>query len=113
MNAHNGAMSDPLFFDPASHGFVRLAVAVPTVAVADPARNAAETLSLLAQAAERGALVALFPELGLTAYTCDDLFHQQALQSAALDALAAVRDATRDVATVAVVGLPVAVDGAL
>src|ERR1700733_7933564 len=62
-----------------SHGFVRVAAAVPEVRVADPKFNAERTLALARQAsAERAALV-VFPELGISAYSVDDLFHQEAL----------------------------------
>ena len=55
------------------------AVAVPRCRVADPAFNAAQTVALLQEAARAGAALVTFPELGLSAYTCDDLFHQRAL----------------------------------
>ena len=68
------------FFNLYNHGFVRAAVAVPRVRVADPAFNAEQTWrELIARAARRRAVVVLFPELGLSAYSCDDLFHQHAL----------------------------------
>jgi NAD+ synthase (glutamine-hydrolysing) len=95
------------------HGFVRAAVAVPEVRVADPVFNGAQTTMLLTQAAERGAALIAFPELGLSAYTCDDLFHQQALLTGAVDALSQVIAASRPHACVAVVGMPLVIDGAL
>lgn len=101
------------FFHPAAHGFVRVAVAVPDVRIADPAFNAAETLRLLHEAAGEGASVVAFPELGLSAYTCDDLFHQQALLDACEDALAAVVDGSRGVPALALVGLPLRVQHSL
>jgi NAD+ synthase (glutamine-hydrolysing) len=101
------------FFNLYRHNFVRVAVCVPQVRVADPAYNAGQTVALARQAAERGALVAVFPELGLTAYTCDDLFHQQALLDAAQAALAKVLEDTRALDLVLAVGLPLAVDGLL
>jgi NAD+ synthase (glutamine-hydrolysing) len=98
------------FFNLYTHDFVRLAVAIPAVRVADPAYNAAATVALLRQAAERQAVLALFPELGLSAYTCEDLFHQRALLDACLAALQTVVDATAALPLIAVVGLPLAVD---
>jgi len=94
------------FFDPATHGFVRVAVAVPRLHVADPEQNAAETVAMLERAAGEGAVVAAFPELGLSAYTCDDLFHQRALLDACEAALLTVAEATARLPIVAVVGLP-------
>jgi NAD+ synthase (glutamine-hydrolysing) len=101
------------FFNLYCHNFVRVALAVPTVLVADPAFNANQTIQLLRQAAEQNALLAVFPELGLSAYSCEDLFHQQALLDASRDALHQVVEASRDISTIAVVGLPLAVDNML
>ena len=56
------------FFNPYSHGFARVAVAVPRIRVADPAFNAAEMIAMLAQAAAQGAVVVAFPELGLSVF---------------------------------------------
>jgi NAD+ synthase (glutamine-hydrolysing) len=66
------------FFNLYAHDFARVAVAVPRCRVADPEFNARETLALAKQAREQGAVLVAFPELGLAAYTCDDLFHQRA-----------------------------------
>lgn len=89
-----------------SHDFARIAVGVPLCRVADPAYNAEQTIELLLQAAAQGAALAVFPELGLSAYSCDDLFHQRALLDACEAALARVQQASRRLPTVAVVGLP-------
>ena len=101
------------FFNLYRHGFVRVALATPAVRVADPAYNGAATLALMREAARRGARVAVFPELGLSAYTCEDLFHQQALLGATEDALAALLARSRDLPVAAFVGLPVALEGLL
>src|SRR5277367_6484157 len=98
------------FFNLYNHDFVRIAVGVPSVRVADPAYNAEQTVALIREAAERKAVVALFPELGLTAYSCDDLFQQRALLDACLDAIAAVLEATAKLSIVAVVGAPLQID---
>lgn len=60
-------------------GFVRIAAITPDLRVADCAGNAAETVRAAQRAAQAGASVAVFPELGLTGYTCGDLFLQDAL----------------------------------
>lgn len=86
---------------------------VPEVRVANPGFNAARTIELLSQAAKKKACLAVFPELGLTAYTCEDLFHQQALLEAGEQALAQVLEASRDLPVIAVVGLPLRVESAL
>src|SRR5262245_55779601 len=101
------------FFNPYRHGFARLAVATPRVHVGDPARNLEATHDLLRRAAREKALLAVFPELGLSAYSCEDLFHQQALLAAAEDALSVLLRKSRDLPLAALVGLPVALDGQL
>src|SRR5262249_27588024 len=58
------------------HGYVRIAAAVPVVRIGDPAVNANRTLALARQAADAGAALVVFPELGLSAYTSEDLFRQ-------------------------------------
>ena len=98
------------FHHPYRHDFVRVAVAVPRIRVADPAFNAAETVAMLERAAAEGASLVAFPELGLAAYTSDDLFHQRALLDACEAALASVAEATRRIPITAVVGLPLRVD---
>ena len=98
------------FFNLYAHNFVRVAVAVPVVRVADPVHNAAQTVALLKECGGRQAVLAVFPELGLSAYTCEDLFHQQALLDASLQGLGEVVDVSRGVPVVAVVGVPLKVD---
>ena len=101
------------FFNLYNHGFVRVAVGVPESRVADPAFNAARTVELMEQAARDHAALILFPELGLSAYSCDDLFHQQALLAGALEALQTVQRASEVLALITVVGLPLQVDHVL
>ena len=104
---------DGEFFDLYQHGFIRAALGVPEVRVADPAFNAARTTELIRQADDARAVLAVFPELGLTAYSCEDLFHQQTLLDGAEEALGTVLRATRQSSLIAVVGLPVRVDDLL
>ena len=104
---------DKRFFNLYSHDFARVAVASPACRVADPAFNAQETIRLAREAAENGAVLAAFPELGLSAYTCDDLFHQRALLDAVLDALAEVVAASSTLPLAVVVGAPLRVNHVL
>jgi NAD+ synthase (glutamine-hydrolysing) len=101
------------FLDVRRHGFARVAVCVPEVRIADPAHNAEAHLRALARAHNEGAQYAVCPELGLSAYTCGDLFFQEPLLRGVLDALARVarESAAWDLAIS--VGAPLAVDGAL
>src|SRR5207244_3448085 len=82
--------------DVRTHGFARVAVAVPEVRVADPAFNAEAHLRLLEQVHREGAHYALCPELGLSGYSCADLFFQETLLAASLAALGRVAAATAE-----------------
>ena len=96
-----------------THGFVRAAVCIPSVRVADPAYNVERTLELAREAHEGKAAVALFPELGLSAYSNDDLFHQDALLDAVLSAVAEVVAASEELTPVLMVGAPLRFEGKL
>ena len=98
------------FFNLYNHGFIRVAVGTPELRVADPAFNGARTIELMEQAEREKAVLALFPELGLTSYSCEDLFHQQALLDSALEALRSVLQASEALKLIAVVGMPLQVD---
>ena len=89
-----------------SHGFVRIAAAVPNVRIADPAFNAQRTVELARAASDQHAAVVVFPELGLSGYAIDDLLHQQSLTDAVLEAIAAVLAASASLEPVIVVGAP-------
>jgi NAD+ synthase (glutamine-hydrolysing) len=101
------------FFNLYQHGFARVAVATPIVRIGDPRHNAEATLELIERAAAENTALVVFPELGLTAYTCDDLFHQRALVDAAEEALARLIERTRGLPIAALVGLPLTVNGLL
>jgi NAD+ synthase (glutamine-hydrolysing) len=101
------------FFALRRHGFVRVAACTPRVAPADPGFNAAETLTLARQGHERGVDLMLFPELGISAYAIDDLFLQDALVRRVETELAAIVDASRELAPVLLVGAPLVHNGRL
>ncbi len=96
-----------------SHGFVRVAAAVPHVRPAEPAFNAERTLALAAQAAEQGAALVVFPELGLSAYAIDDLLHQRTLGDGVEDALARIIAESADLPPLLVVGAPLWCEGGI
>ena len=95
------------------HGFLKACTVSPALRVADCAFNTQQTIAAMQRAAADGVQLAVFPELGLTGYTCGDLFFQQSLQRAAAKGLAAVLEASAALDLMALVGLPVAVDGKL
>ena len=95
------------------HGFLRVAVATPRVEVASPALNVAETIRLAREAAAQLAVLAVFPELGLSAYSNEDLFQQDALLDATLAALGSLLEASRELPILCAVGVPLQADNRL
>jgi len=101
------------FLDVRTHGYARVAVCVPEMRVADPAFNAEAHLRMLERVHAEGAHYALCPELGLSAYTCGDLFFQETLLDGARAALARVAEAMAGWNMIVSVGLPLVVDDLL
>ncbi len=101
------------FFNLYRHGFIKAAVCIPELRVADPDFNAEKTIILAQEAARNHAILALFPELGISAYTNEDLFHQDTLLAAVEAALARILDRTRGLNAILIVGAPLRVDSLL
>ena len=95
------------------NGFYRVAAAVPKLRVGDPAYNVVQMGTCYREAAERGAAAVVFPELGITGYSCADMFEQRALIEAAEAGLKTFVAATADNASLAIVGTPLRVDARL
>lgn len=95
------------------HGYIKVAAAVPSVKVADCLYNVRQTEALIAQAEGRGAEIIVFPELGLTGYTCQDLFRQNLLLEQAEAAVLMLLDFTRNLDIISIVGVPVSVNNRL
>jgi NAD+ synthase (glutamine-hydrolysing) len=87
-------------------GFARVLAIHPAVRPGDPEANAGEIRRSAQAAAEAGAAIALFPELSITGYTCEDLFQNQGFLGRVRGSLAALGRETRDLAAVLVVGAP-------
>lgn len=96
-----------------NYGFIKVAATVPHVKVADCEFNAAEIKEEIILADGNGVQVILFPELSLTGYTCADLFAQQLLIEGAEMGLMQVLNETRQLNIVSIIGMPVALNGAL
>jgi NAD+ synthase (glutamine-hydrolysing) len=89
-----------------AHGFARVAACVPTMRVSDPAGNSEATIALAREADAQHAVLAVFPELGLSGYTSDDLFHQDALLDEVERGIAAIVDASASLTPILLVGAP-------
>ena len=81
--------------------------------VADPDFNVEHTIGLARRASEAHAAVALFPELGISAYTNEDLFHQDALLTATEAAVARLVAASEELTPVILAGAPLRFEGKL
>ena len=104
-------MSD--FYSLYSHEFVRVACCVPRTKVADTAYNLAETLKLAAKGDKARAAVMVFPELGLSSYSIEDLLLQDALLDQVEASIAEVVAASRKLFPVLIVGAPLRISSRL
>ena len=91
-----------------AYGFVKTACVSPRLKVADCCFNAEKIVEAAETAAGKGAAVIVFPELSITAYTCGDLFFQQALLKSAEEQLALIIKKISKLGSLIFVGLPVA-----
>ena len=89
-------------------GLIRVAAAVPEVAVGNVRKNRENIARMLREADEKGAAVAAFPELSLTSYTLGDLFRQHHLLELSEQQLALLLEETKDTKVLGVIGMPVA-----
>ena len=94
------------FFSAYAQGFARVAACTVPVHLGDPAANAAEVIEQARACHDDHVAVAVFPELGLTGYSVDDLFLQDTLLIGVEDAIAEIATASADLMTALVVGAP-------
>ncbi|RUM46016.1 MAG: NAD(+) synthase [Hydrogenimonas sp.] len=87
-------------------GFYRVAAAVPKVRVANVDFNVEQMIDLWKIAADQNASVILFPELGLSSYSCGDLFYQETLHRAIQEGLERLVEVSKSCSTIAIIGLP-------
>ena len=109
--AHDRSMRE--FHSIYRHGFARVAACTLPVTLADPASNAEATAAFAARCAAEGAVLAVFPELGLSGYTIEDLRQQDAVLDAVEHAIVSLRDRSADLLPLILVGAPLRHDGAL
>jgi len=107
------AAKDSELFSLTAMGFLRVAVVAPELHVADVTYNVRAIITALAEAAARGCRLVVFPELGITGYSCADLFYQSLLRHQARAALRQIATAAAQHQIAAVVGLPLEVGGRL
>lgn len=96
-----------------SFGYLRIGVASPALRVADVDYNLQQMRQVIEDGCRRGCRFLVFPELGLTGYTCADLYFQPLLVERARRALFELAELSRIAGLTLVVGVPVPVDGRL
>ncbi|MFP4365265.1 MAG: NAD(+) synthase [Spirochaetia bacterium] len=101
------------FFSIYSHGYIRAAICVPHHRLGDIQFNVDRTIALSQEAAEKKAAVTLFPELGISGYSNEDLFHQDALLYAVEEGIEKLMKASADISTILIVGAPLRFEGKL
>lgn len=94
-------------------GYLKVAAITPKVRVADVEFNCNEICRCIDDAVVKKVKLIVFPELGITGYTCQDLFFQDRLLEAAKEALIKIAKRSQGVDALVFVGLPLAVDGKL
>jgi NAD+ synthase (glutamine-hydrolysing) len=100
--------------DSNKYGFYRFAAVCPKMKVADTKYNTEQILDCIKKAFAEDATTIVFPELCITGYTCNDLFHQELLLQNAEKAIEEITDATGYYDNMIVaVGAPFRIDGRL
>lgn len=99
--------------NPFSHGFFRCAAASPTIALGQPAINALRQLEIVAECHKQHVGVVVFPELSLTGYSLNDLFHQQCIVDSGIEALQQIIDGSTGLTPLIITGLPLMLDSRL
>ena len=96
-----------------NYGFIKVAAASPNVTVANPDRNSDEIIKAVRTAADLGVKLLVTPELGVTGYTCSDLFLQKRLYESSMSALRKIMNETAPFDIVTIVGVPIKVGSEL
>ena len=94
-------------------GFIKVAACTPEIQVADVDFNVDKIISQLEKCREEGVKVAVFPELCITGYTCQDLFFQNALLDKSMEGVVKIAKTTTDSDMLVAVGVPVRANGKL
>ncbi len=94
-------------------GFLKVAAAVPGLRIADCQYNVQQIIDRMAAAEDDGVALCVLPELCITGYTCGDLFGQPYFIAAAESALDDILSLSHTMKVMAVVGMPIHIDGRL
>ena len=95
------------------YGFIRVGAAVPELKVANPKFNVEKILDVVSDASKKEIGVLVFPELSITGYTCADLFMQDRLLKESLLGLERLKEETKKLSLVLIVGAPLKIGNQL
>lgn len=93
--------------------YFRVACAVPDVEVADVDFNVSQAKKYIEKAKSGNVDLLVFPELGITGYTCADLFFQKTLLNSALGGIKALLGSSEGSSMIIALGAPIAFDGGI
>ena len=96
-----------------NYGFIKVGSAIPSVKVADVDFNVTEISRLVEEADRQDVELLVFPELSMTGYSCQDLFHQEVLLDKVRKDIGKLEALASHHQVVFVVGAPLDVDGKL
>lgn len=94
-------------------GFIKVAACTPKIRVADVDYNVSQITEQIKLCKEKGVKIAVFPELCVTGYTCQDLFYQDALLDKAMQGVVEIAKYTKDMDMLVAVGCPIKAMGKL
>lgn len=91
------------YFD---YGYVRCSAVSPQLYLAKPMKNAEKVIKIAKEESEKQSLIVLFPELGLTGYTIEDLFFSEQMVLESRKALEFVIKKSVNIESILVIGHP-------
>lgn len=94
-------------------GFVRVGAIVPKLKVADTEFNCNEIIKQIEIASNNKIQIAVFPELCITGYTCQDLFEQDILLEEAEKSLDKILEYTNNLDIICIIGMPIKAENQL
>lgn len=89
------------------HHFIKVCTATPKMSLGDCFYNAEEIIVCMKEASRNKACLAVFPELSITGYYCEDLFFQTTLLTQAEKAMKNILEATSSLDLVGILGAPI------
>ena len=94
-------------------GFIKTAAVTPDVLVAAPLDNGKVIREAMKAAAEQKVKLLVLPELSLTSATCGVLVTQDVLLDQVMEELEAIKECSKEMEMITVVGAPLALMGQL